>query len=85
MNKSDFIELRWVISVIRRRWWFILAATLFFVMITYLITSRINPIYEASTTLLVQHASGTTSNDYNTLRGANNWLLPIARWLTIGR
>ena len=68
MIKSDTIELRWVFSVIRRRWWFILLLALLGAISAFWVITRMPTVYVASTTLLVQPApvSGTTV-DYTSI------------------
>lgn len=67
---EDQVELRWVFSVIRRRWWFILACSLLGATIAFAVSSRKPPVYSASVTLLVQQVSVSGVSDYTALRAS---------------
>ena len=68
MNKSDQIELRWVLSVIRFNFLFILACTLLGAAIAYAVISPKPRVYNATVTMLVQQNSGTGNVNLNDLR-----------------
>jgi capsular exopolysaccharide synthesis family protein len=54
MLKEDTAELRWLFGAIRRWLWLIVVCTLLGAAGTFLVSSRIPPVYSASTTLLVR-------------------------------
>ena len=67
MREANTIELRSFFEVIRRRVGLIFGCTLLAIVIAFVVTSRIPPTYEATTTLLVMLSQDAQTNDYNTL------------------
>ena len=67
---QDGRELGWYFSVLRRWLWLIVICTLLGAAAAFLVSSRMTPVYSASTTLLVDQASGTGRSDYNAILGS---------------
>ena len=67
MPEKDGFEIRWIFAVIRRWWWMIVCGTLLAGITAYLFSTNMTPIYEASTTVLVQPAQSSTSSELTTL------------------
>ena len=56
---DNTVELRWVVSVIRRWLWLIVGCVLLAATSAFVVSSRMPPVYSASATLLVHVAPGT--------------------------
>lgn len=50
---SDFFELRRVMDAVMKRWWFIVVMVAVSAAMSYLITKRQTPVYQATTTVLI--------------------------------
>lgn len=61
------IDFRRYISLILHWAWLIILSSILSAVIAYMVTSRITPVYQASTTLLVNEAPSTKTTDYNAL------------------
>ena len=61
------MELRWFFAVIRRWAWLIVGCTLLALVIAFVVTARMPPTFEATTTLLVVPAEQMNTSEYNTL------------------
>ena len=80
MREADSIELRWFLAVIRRWLGLIIGCTLFALVVAFGVTSRMPPVYEATTTLLVA-ADDTRAIDYNTLMAGERLALTYGQML----
>jgi uncharacterized protein involved in exopolysaccharide biosynthesis len=69
MKKEETVQLRWLFAVIRRWAWLIGSCTLLALVIALVVTSRMPPVYEATTTLLVIPAEQGNLSEYNALEG----------------
>jgi capsular exopolysaccharide synthesis family protein len=65
MEKS--LDLRYYFSIFLQKWWLILIVTLVAGAANFFISSRMTPIYQSSTTVLVNEAPGTKSVDYTSV------------------
>ena len=50
---NDFVELSRVVEVVLRRWWLVVALTAIAAVAGYLVSQRMTPIYQATTTMMV--------------------------------
>jgi len=50
---NDFVELRRIIAVVFRRWWLVALLTLLAAVIGYAISLQLDPVYEATTSVIV--------------------------------
>ena len=80
MREANSIELRWFLTVIRRRLGLIIGCTLLALIVAFGVTSRMPPVYEATTTLLVA-ANDTRASDYSTLMAGERMALTYAQML----
>ena len=67
MPDQDGIELHWIFAVLRRWWWLILGGTLLAAALAFTVLSALPPVYEATSTLLIQPAQNTNLGEYNAL------------------
>jgi len=81
MHKEDTVELRWILSVIRRWLWLIVGCVLLGTVGAFVITSLMPPVYSASATLLVSAASGATASDYNAIFASERLVLTYSQML----
>jgi capsular exopolysaccharide synthesis family protein len=81
MPKDDAVELRWVLAVIRRRLWFVIGCTLLTVTIAFAASSRLPPVYSATTTLLVEPPDDAQTSQYNTLVAGERLALTYSEML----
>jgi tyrosine-protein kinase len=81
MKKEETVELRWLFSVIRRWAWLIGGCTLMALVIALVVTSRVRPAYEATTTLLVIPAEQGSTSEYNTLKAGEALALTYVQML----
>ena len=84
MRKDETLELRWFFAVIRRWAWLIVGCTLLALVIALVVTSRMPPAYEATTTLLVAPAEQTSTSEYNTLMAGERLALTYGQMLKGG-
>jgi capsular exopolysaccharide synthesis family protein len=82
MANQNFVELRWVITVIRRWWWLISGLALFAAVVAYIITSILPPVYESSAMLLVNPSKNSSTNQYNDLMAGTQLALTYSQMLT---
>ena len=81
MRKDETLELGWFFAVIRRWAWLIGGCTLLALVIALVVTSRMPPAYEATTTLLVAPAEQTSTSEYNTLMAGERLALTYGQML----
>lgn len=81
MGTEDTLELRWILSVIRRWWSLILGCALLALIVALFVTSRITPVYEATTTLLVTPSQQATVSEYNTIMASERLALTYSQLL----
>ncbi len=67
MQNSNEFELRWILDVLRRWWKLILGCALAAGVAAFLVTSLMEPTYEATTTLLVSPGQNSRTDEYSTL------------------
>ena len=60
---SDFIELRYYLAVILRRWWILLLGAVIGVVAGYMVSQRLSPVYQAKATLIVGQSFEATNLD----------------------
>jgi capsular exopolysaccharide synthesis family protein len=65
MPEQDVFEIRQIFSVIRRWWWLILCTALLAGITAYLVSSKLTPTYQASTTVLVQPGQNSLVDEYS--------------------
>jgi succinoglycan biosynthesis transport protein ExoP len=70
MNPQNDIELRWILSVISRRFWIILLFMLLGGIIAFIVLSYIPLTYKADAKIMVEPAQNTQTNEYDTLAAA---------------
>ena len=61
--------------------WLIVGCTLLALVVAFVVTSRMPPVYEATTTLLVAPAEHTSTSDYNTLMAGERLALTYGQML----
>lgn len=82
MPGEDIVELRWILSVIRRWLWLIVLCVLLGTAAAFIVASRMPPVYSASATLLVNVDQGATMSDYNTIVASERLVLTYSQMLT---
>ncbi len=81
MSNQDGIELRWIFAVIRRWLWLILSCSLLAAAVTYAVTSKMPPSYEAEVTLYIEPAKNSLENDYNVIIAGERLTLTYSQML----
>lgn len=81
MQNEGTLELRWLLAVIRRWAWLIIGFILVAVVIAFVITARLPPVYEATTTLLVASNAQMNPSDYNTVMASERLALTYSEML----
>lgn len=81
MQNEGTLELRWLLAVIRRWAWLIIGLILVAVVIAFVITARLPPVYEATTTLLVASSAQMNPSDYNTVMASERLALTYSEML----
>jgi capsular exopolysaccharide synthesis family protein len=81
MRKDETLELGWFFEVIRRWAWLIVGCTLLALVVALVVTSRMPPAYEATTTLLVAPAEQTSTTEYSTLMAGERLALTYGQML----
>lgn len=61
------IDLRQYLALFVRWWWLVALSGILAGAAAFLISARMTPIYQASTTLMINQASSTAETDYNTI------------------
>src|SRR5512133_2988022 len=79
MGQQDTVELRQIVTTIRRWSWLILACVLFAAIISLAVTSRMPSEYRATTTLLVAMVQDPQDNEYNSLIAAERMALTYSQ------
>jgi polysaccharide biosynthesis transport protein len=82
MADTNYVELRWIVAVVKRWWWLIGAMTLIGVVAAYFITSIMPPVYESSALLLVSPSKAATESQYNNLMAGTQLALTYSQMLT---
>ena len=62
---EEWVEVRWVLSVVRRWLWLIVVCTLLAAISAFLVSSWLPPVYSSSATLLVHQIPTAGMSDYN--------------------
>lgn len=81
MPEKDSIDLHQIISVIRRWWWLIILTTFLAAAAAYIVISRMSPVYQASTTLLISPAQSSTASQYTDLMASERLALTYSQML----
>ncbi|MGD2144615.1 MAG: polysaccharide biosynthesis tyrosine autokinase [Anaerolineae bacterium] len=63
-REEDTVEIRRLLSVVRRRLWFIVACILLGAGSAFVVSSRMTPVYRASATMLIHQAPSDSTSDY---------------------
>lgn len=63
VNMNDFVELRRIISIVLKRWWLLILATVAVAALGYTVSQRQSPVYQATATLIVGQSIQATSLD----------------------
>jgi non-specific protein-tyrosine kinase len=66
-QNEDSLDLRYYISLIMHWWWLIALAAIIAGGASYLISKRMTPFYQSSTTVLVNAAPASKVSDYNSV------------------
>lgn len=66
-DMAEGFDLSMYWGVVRRWWWLVALCTVLGAGSAYLVSSRMTPVYSATTTLLVQQAPTTYASDYTSL------------------
>jgi non-specific protein-tyrosine kinase len=75
-------ELRWYLSVLRRWWWLILVCTLVAATSAYALSSWTQPVYSATTTLLVDKAQTGDTSEYSDILASERLANTYSQMLT---
>jgi len=79
---SDFVELKDIVAVLWRRKWLIVLFTLMVTTGAFVISRRMTPVYEASTTLLIDQASNSQTSDNSAIIASERLARTYAQLLT---
>ena len=79
---SDFVELKDFVAVLWRRRWLIVLITLMGATSAFAISRRMTPVYEASTTLLIDQASNFQTSDNSAIIASERLARTYAQLLT---
>ena len=82
MDREEGVELRWFLLVIRRWWWLIAVCCVLAGISAFLVSSRIAPVYRATTTLLVDQAQGTEGTQYSDIMASERLANTYSQMLT---
>ncbi len=66
-QNEDGLDLRYYLSLLLHWWWLIVLAAIIASGASYLISKRMTPFYQASTTVLVNAAPASKVSDYNSV------------------
>jgi capsular exopolysaccharide synthesis family protein len=81
MPNHNNADLRGIFSVMRRWLWVILGCTVVGGMVAFFVTGWLPPIYQASTTLLVEPSQDTNLSDYSALMAGERLALTYSQML----
>lgn len=81
MSEEGIIDPRWILALIRRRWWLILSCVAIAVLGASVGTSSVPPTYNATATLLILPAGDDQISDYSTLVAGERLALTYSRML----
>lgn len=79
---SDELDLRRYIQLLWRWAWLIALATILAALSAYLVSRQMKPVYQASSTLMVNEAPGTQASDYTALLASQRLTQTYAEMLT---
>ena len=79
---EDTVELRWIFSVLRRWWLLIVVCTLSAAVAAYAVSSSMQPVYSATTTLLIDIAESAGTSNYNALLASEQLANTYSQMLT---
>jgi succinoglycan biosynthesis transport protein ExoP len=82
MPKEDTVELRWILSVIRRWLWLIVVCVLLGTVGTLIVTFLMPPIFGASAVLFISADQGTTTSDLSAINASERLVLTYSQMLT---
>ena len=81
MTEHDETEIRWIFSVIQRRFWLIVGLTLIITILTFGISRLIKPVYESTVTLLVELTQSSIADEYSALIAGERLALTYSEML----
>jgi capsular exopolysaccharide synthesis family protein len=68
--QGDVVELRWIFAVLRRRWWLVLLFALLGASLAFALSYWQTPVYNATSTLLIQATMIDERNQFVTLNAS---------------
>lgn len=75
---NDFVEVRRVVSVVLHRWWLILLLTILAVLVGFLVSQQITPVYKATTSVIVGQSIQATNLDSRDIQTSERLALSYA-------
>ena len=81
MHKEDTVELRWILSVIRRWLWLIVVCVLLGTVSALIVTFLMPPVFSASAILFVNVDPGATTSDLNAISASERLVLTYSQML----
>ncbi len=81
-NSSEDIDLKRYIAILWQWAWLLAAMTILAALTAYIISKRTTPVYQASTTLLINEAPSTKSTDYNSILTSERLAITYAKMIT---
>lgn len=75
---NDFLELRQVISLVLKRWWLVVLLTLAAAGIGYTVSLRMEPVYQATTSIIVGQSLQATQLDTRDIQTSERLALTYA-------
>ena len=79
---DDYVELRQLISILWRRKWLLMIVTASLASVAFVTSVLMTPVFEASTTLLVNQAPASQEVDYSAILSSERLALTYAQLLT---
>src|SRR5512138_3790831 len=81
-EEEPAIDLRQYLALFLRWWWLIVLATVLAGAAGYLVSTQMTPIYQASTTLLINEAPSDKTADYNNVLTSQRLATTYAQMIT---
>lgn len=81
-SMSDQIEVKQFVAILWRRKWLLVLVTLLAVTSGFVISNLMTPVFEASTTLLIDQAPGLQSSEYSAIIASERLARTYAQLLT---
>jgi polysaccharide biosynthesis transport protein len=78
---NEDIELRWIIDVIRRRWWLIAALAVLATVVAFIVSRVLLPVYVAKATLMISPAKSTSTSLSSDLTASERLALTYSQML----